>query len=47
LPPDERDVRIEGKYIIFGGRPVFDRAQLADLEVQALSFTDGILENVA
>ena len=24
LPEDERDVRIEGKYIVFGGNPVFD-----------------------
>ena len=46
LPPDERDVRIEGKYIIFGGRPVFDREYLADLEVRASSFEDGVLELV-
>ena len=30
LDEDERDVRIEGKYVIFGGRPVFKRRLLAD-----------------
>ncbi len=36
LPEDERQVRIEGKYLIFSGRPVFDRNILAELELQAV-----------
>ena len=36
LPEDERDVRIEGKYIVFGGNPVFNirilNAMLADMK---------------
>lgn len=43
LQPDERDVRIEGKYIIFGGRPVFDRNILNKFEENAKRFREGIL----
>jgi len=43
LNEDERMVRIEGKYIVFGGRPVFDRKILADLEVKALPYREGRL----
>ena len=35
LPDDERMVRIEGAYIIFGGRPVFDRGMLMELMEKA------------
>ena len=31
LPEDERAVRIDGKYIVFGGNPVFDRTTLLRL----------------
>lgn len=43
LPDDERQVRIEGKYIIFGGRPIFNRELIADMEARAMPHTDGIL----
>lgn len=43
MAPDERDVRIEGKYVIFGGRPVFSRDWVAEQEVQALNPTIGNL----
>ncbi len=43
LPKDERDVRIEGKYLIFGGRPVFDRNLLMAIEKKASSHREGIL----
>ena len=43
LPKDERDVRIEGKYIIFGGRPVFDRDLINALEAKASPYREGIL----
>ena len=43
LPKDERDVRIEGKYIIFGGRPVFDRDLLSGLEKNASPYMEGLL----
>ena len=43
LPKDERDVRIEGKYIIFGGRPVFDREILARFEERACPYREGLL----
>jgi hypothetical protein len=43
MPEDERNVRIEGKYIIFGGRPVFDRKLLVELENSAMPHVDGIL----
>lgn len=43
MPEDERNVRIEGKYIIFGGRPVFDRQILLALENSAMPHVDGIL----
>jgi phage terminase large subunit-like protein len=43
LPKDERDVRIEGKYIIFGGRPVFDRDIIGELEKKAIPFREGLL----
>jgi phage terminase large subunit-like protein len=45
LTQDERDVRIEGKYIIFGGRPVFDRKALAEFEVKARPFVCGDIVN--
>lgn len=35
MPEDERLVRIEGAYIIFGGRPVFD-IQLLNRRLSAL-----------
>ena len=43
LAPDERDVRIEGKYIIFGGRPVFDRDMLGKIEDKASPYREGLL----
>ncbi len=43
MTKDERMVRIEGKYLIFGGRPVFDRDLLADLEVSVCSGARGNL----
>jgi len=43
LPKDERDVRIDGKYIIFGGRPVFDRELLGKLEEKALPYKLGTM----
>ena len=43
LPKDERDVRIEGKYIIFGGRPVFDRDILNELEKNLRPHREGVL----
>ena len=46
LPEDERAVRIDGKYLIFGGRPVFDRNKVADFEVQAAPYRQGVLEVV-
>lgn len=47
MTPDERDVRIEGKYIIFGGRPVFDRNLLIKLRENVIGYADGLLEVVA
>lgn len=46
MPEDERMVRIEGKYLIFGGRPVFNRSIVAELEVAAIPYTDGELLKV-
>lgn len=43
LPKDERDVRIDGKYIIFGGRPVFDRDLLVKLEENPVSYSEGMV----
>jgi phage terminase large subunit-like protein len=43
MTEDERMVRIEGKYIIFGGRPVFDRTVIAELELKMESFIQGML----
>lgn len=43
LPKDERDVRIEGKYLIFGGRPVFDRDQLRAMSEELTPFVKGII----
>ena len=40
---DDCDVRVEGKYIIFGGRPVFDRKIISLMESNAIPFTEGIL----
>jgi phage terminase large subunit-like protein len=40
---DDCDVRVEGKYIIFGGRPVFDRRIISLMENNAIPFTEGIL----
>lgn len=47
LPEDERQVRIEGKYIIFGGRPVFDRHAIADQEIGLEPYVSGSLVSVA
>jgi len=47
LPKDEREVRIDGKYIIFGGRPVFDRDILREIEEKISPCTQGILAEVA
>lgn len=47
LTEDERQVRIDGKYLIFGGRPVFDRKQVALLEAQAIPYKRGNLMTVA
>jgi phage terminase large subunit-like protein len=51
LPEDERLVRIEGEYIIFGGNPVFDRTILRKLkeaiEAGFESADCGILQRVA
>lgn len=41
LSDDERAVRIEGKYVIFGGRPVFDR-NLLDA-IKGAPYVEGIL----
>lgn len=43
LSKDERDVRVDGKYIIFGGRPVFDRDLLDEQESKIISFEEGVL----
>lgn len=42
LAEDERQVRIEGKYIVFGGRPVFNRQLLLDMEKEASPYTEGV-----
>ena len=47
LAEDERQVRVEGKYIIFGGRPVFDRRWVAQQEDRALLGINGILIEAA
>lgn len=46
LPEDERMVRIEGQYIIFGGRPIFNRGQLMAFHEKAKKkkFEQGILQ---
>lgn len=41
LSDDEREVRIDGKYVIFGGRPVFDYKLL-----DAIKFTNPYVEGV-
>ncbi len=46
LSEDERAVRIEGKYITFGGRPVFDRRAIADMEGRVAQFQQGTLLSV-
>jgi len=46
LTEDERQVRVEGKYITFGGRPVFDRAIIAEMELQADACEAGNLVSV-
>lgn len=43
LPPDERKVRIDGIYLIFGGRPVFDREALRMLADKAEPYVEGFL----
>jgi len=43
LSEDERMVRIEGKYIIFGGRPVFDRRKIEEMQKTACSYQEGLL----
>lgn len=43
LSADERAVRVDGKYLIFGGRPVFDRQKVAELEALSLPFMTGSL----
>jgi phage terminase large subunit-like protein len=43
LTDDERMVRVEGKYIIFGGRPVFDRQLLEVLEKDSNPYQEGLL----
>ena len=43
LPEDERQVRVEGKYIIFGGRPVFNRDLLTSLEDELIPYKEGVL----
>lgn len=43
LTEDERAVRIEGKYVTFSGRPVFDRNVIAEMELQALQAKIGDL----
>lgn len=49
LAEDERMVRIEGQYIIFGGRPVFDRKKLTAIQEQTISnrYVTGTLNKVA
>ena len=44
LPKDEREVRVDGKYLLFGGRPVFDRDVLAELELKCKPYDEGILK---
>jgi hypothetical protein len=47
LPEDERLVRIEGEYIVFGGRPVFSRSILREIMERAKNNVDpmcGVLE---
>jgi phage terminase large subunit-like protein len=46
LPDDERKVRIEGEYLIFGGRPVFNWDLLKELEGSASPFEEGVLVSV-
>ena len=40
---DEVEVRVDGKYIIFGGRPVFNRDVIKELEDNATTFEEGLL----
>lgn len=50
LPEDERDVRIEGKYVVFGGNPVFKIPILNNMLDKLKSDIDisiGILREVA
>jgi phage terminase large subunit-like protein len=51
LTDDEKDVRIEGKYIIFGGNPVFDRRILREMMEQlgreTIAVETGILQGAA
>lgn len=51
LPDDERAVRIDGEYIIFGGNPVFDRSTLRKIREAIEQSPDiaasGILQRVA
>lgn len=50
LPEDDRLVRIEGHYIVFGGRPVFDIKILQELHRKALREVEptlGIVRNYA
>lgn len=43
FPKDEREVRIEGRYLIFGGRPVFDRELLSKMSDNKKSYLDGLI----
>lgn len=50
LSDEERDVRVEGKYIIWGGKPIFNRNKLQEMSdrIQAESMgIQGILKLVA
>lgn len=43
LTKDERAVRIDGKYIIFGGRPVFDIDTLEEMEKHVKPYREGMI----
>ena len=44
LSKDDYDVRVLGKYVIFGGRPVFDIDTLTEMEEHVKPYREGILK---
>lgn len=43
LAEDERKVRVDGTYIVFGGRPIFNRNKIAELQQKKIKGIKGVI----